>query len=439
MKVVGYRFTRPISSTPALVLLVCVLALTAWRIVSDTMAHTLAASDPERALSWNSHNAAALLKLAQQHLAEALLAPDQSAGQSIDQLSRNPSSKADLNEARLLVEHAIRFDILAPGAFTDLARIFDAQGDNRRAETLMELAGQRALRDPVAQGWLLEHALRRGNFVAALPHLDALLRTHPQVLDRSLPLVVALVSYPAAAGPLTRLLATDPPWRTWFMSAVPARVSNQAALVRFYTALQAGPRPPTEKELQPYLDRLVKDGSYKEAYSRWVESLPLERRTSLGLLYDGNFTNPIENSEFGWKIQSQPGAYIELTGAAGKPDRALLIEFSGARVNFHNVSHLLLLQPGRYQLSGEFEAESLRTERGLWWRLYCVEKPEQTLAHTSLVTQSGPWRPFSISFEIPAKGCLAQELRLELPARIAPETEISGSASYRHMELRVLQ
>jgi hypothetical protein len=436
---VSDRFAGRITSVPALVLLVCVLAFTAWRIVNDTMAHTLAASSPERALSWDSHNAAALLELAQQRMAEALLAPDQSAGQSIDQLSRNPSSKANLNEARELVERAVRFDILAPGAFTDLARIFDAQGDNHRAETLMELAGQRALRDPVAQGWLLEHALRRGNFAAALPHLDALLRTHSQVLDRSLPLVIALVSYPAAAGPLASLLATDPPWRAWFMSAVPPRVSNQAALARFYAELQAGPKPPTEKELQPYLDRLVKDGSYREAYDSWVKSLPLERRTRLGLLYNGNFADPTNGSEFDWKIRSQPGANIDVTGNFGNTDRTLLIEFSGARVDFRNVSHLLLLQPGRYQLSGEFEAESLRTERGLWWRLYCVENPEQTLAHTTLETQSGPWRPFSISFEVRPRGCRAQELRLELPARIAFETVISGSVSYRRMDIRTLQ
>jgi tetratricopeptide (TPR) repeat protein len=403
--------------------LIGVLLFLAWEIATRTMAVVYERTDPERALNWDSRDAIALLELAQRDI--STLAPGKTPPQ------------ADLAQARGLAEQALRLDPLAPRALTDLGRIAEGQGDAPRAAALMELAGKRALRDALAQGWLVNHALSRGDFATALHHLDAILRTQPGALDQTLPLLVAFISYPGAATPLVHLLETDPPWRAWFLDAAASLLADRAALGRFYAELGAGPHPPSQQELQPYFDRLIKDGLFKEAYAAWVETLPPGRRADPGLLYNGAFQYPLSGAEFDWKVVQSLGADVEIAG--GAEDRTLRVEFSGARVDFHNVSHLLALQPGTYRLSGEVEAEALHTERGLWWRVFCASRPDLSLGSSELVSDSTPWRTFTLSFAVPAEGCQAQVLQLELPARIALEGVISGVVSYRHLTITAVQ
>jgi tetratricopeptide (TPR) repeat protein len=408
-------------------LMIGVLLFLAWEIVARTMAVVLERTDPERALSWDSHYPPALLELAQRHLP----LPGQAAGKA--------PTQADLAQARDLAERALRFDPLAPSALTILGWVAESEGDSERATALMELAGKRASRDVFAQEWLVNHALKQGNFAAALAYLDAILRTQPQALDQTLPLLAAFVSYPGAAAPLVRLVGTNPPWRAWFLIAMPSRIADRAALGRFYAELQAGPHPPSQQELQPYLDRLVNDGLFKEAYAAWVEALPPDRRADPGTLYNGAFQYPLSGSEFDWKVAQSLGADAAIVDGARGEARTLRVEFSGARVAFHNVSHLLALPPGTYQLTGEVEAEALHTERGLWWRVFCLGGPDLSLGQTELVADSMPWRAFTLSFTVPADACPAQVLLLELPARVALEQAIAGVVSYRNLAIASLQ
>jgi hypothetical protein len=405
--------------------LIGVLLFLAWRIVTKTMAAAYETADPERALEWDPRDTTALLELAQRR------------GLSQLRAGKAPA-QVDLTQVRRLVERALRFDPLAPRALTDLGRIAESEGDASRALALMDLAGERALRDPVAQGWLVNHALSRGDVAAALPHLDAILRTQLG-LDQALPLLAALVSDPRAAAPLAHLLGTDPPWRGWFLNNIAYHLVDRGALGRFYGELQAGPHPPSQQELQSYLDRLVNDGLFKEAYATWLTTLPPDRRADSGALYNGAFQYPLSGSEFDWKVMQSLGADVEIAGGPAPDPQTLRVEFSGARVDFHNVSHLLVLPSGSYRLTGEVEGESLHTQRGLWWRIFCAERPNPSLGETELVADSTPWRVFTLSFIVPTNGCQAQVLQLELPARVALEQVIAGVVSYRNLAIVALQ
>jgi tetratricopeptide (TPR) repeat protein len=423
----------------ALSLMIGVVLFLAWEIVARTMAAGYEDADPERALTWNPHDAAALIVLAERRLAVPEPAADNAPAQNGGPLSpQQRPSKEGLAEARGLAEQALRFDPLAPGALTFMGRIAEIDGDAPRAVALMELAGERALRDIFAQAWLVNHALKRGDFATALTHLDAILSTHG-IVEQALPLLAAFISHPQTMAPLVRLVGTDPSWRSQFLNVVASKVADRAVLGRFYAALQAGPHPPSQQELQPYIDRLVNDGLFKEAYAAWAETLPPDRRADPATLYNGAFQYPLSGSEFDWKIVQSLGADVDVAGGEAAVARTLRVEFSGARVDFHNVSHLMALQPGAYRLTGQVEAEALHTERGLWWRVFCVDRPDPSLGETELVAGSIPWRTFSLSFSVPATACGAQVLQLELPARVALERVIDGTVSYRNLAVVSLQ
>ena len=414
--------TRSVLAAVKAAVLGLLMLAAAREIVTRCMAVVSQASDPELALSYDRERAQAWLTRAQ--------------ARGIFALPPKPGPTAeDLTKARQFAEQALWADPLAPQALTYLARIAEVQGDAARAAALMKMAGGRALRDIIAQSWLLVDGIKRGDYGGALGHLDAILRTHPESYQQALPFLAAFVTYPEARGPLAKLIGTNPPWRAWFMSAAPNRVADRSALQSFYGLLRVGPNPPTSPESEPYLERLVKDGLYRQAYQEWIATLPEERRADAGDLYNGAFQYPLSGAEFDWKIEPAFGAAAEIAAGTRSEPQKLRVEFSGARVDFHNVRHLLVLPPGRYQLTGEVEATGLHSERGLWWRVYCHDHPEVSLGHSDLVAESAPWHGFAMAFDVPADKCQVQVLQLELPARVALERVIGGVVSYRGLSV----
>jgi len=113
-----------------------------------------------------------------------------------------------------------------------------------------------------------------------------------------------------------------------------------------------------------------------------------------------------------------------------RPERALHVVFDGQRVRFQHVLQYLMLDPGRYQLQGRVRPDNLRTARGLRWRLYCLSfgKPDESslLAESTRFVGSDEWRLFTVDFTVPAKGCPAQRLRLELEGRAGLDFDVQG-------------
>ena len=124
-----------------------------------------------------------------------------------------------------------------------------------------------------------------------------------------------------------------------------------------------------------------------------------------------------------------------MSSVDGGKKRALLVEFSGARVRFANVKQLMLLPAGDYSFSGRVKTAELRTVRGLWWHIFCANASANTIANTELVSGTMPWTDFAVKFQVPASDCGAQWLQLELPARIDPELRIEGQVWYQDLRI----
>jgi hypothetical protein len=393
------------------------LALTwvGWRIVAVTEGLSLARSDPQAAISLIADEPAALDRIVQQEL--------------LDQNS-------DLESARERAQHVLRTNPLDARALTLLGLIAERKGDQNRADALMQIAGGRTWRDRESQAWLFNRDVRRGEYSHALRHGDAILRANLSDWDEFFPVLATFTAMPGAFEALTAFLTTSPPWRTWFLSQLSARLANQARLVQLYAALRATAKPPTNQELRPYLDRLIKDGSFDQAQQTWHSTLPQEQRAKESFPFNGDFKIPIDGLPFNWNLETVPGAESEIVSAPdGNEKPALRVQFSGARVSFANVKQLMLLAAGDYTFSGRVKTEELVTARGLWWKIFCASEPVKTLAHTELVAGTLPWSDFAINFQVPAADCGAQWLQLELPARIEPEKQIAGQVWYQQLRI----
>ena len=111
------------------------------------------------------------------------------------------------------------------------------------------------------------------------------------------------------------------------------------------------------------------------------------------------------------------------------------MDFFGSRVAFRNISHLLALPPGPYVFSGSEMAEGLTNNRGLRWRVHCLDDRAGTIGETRLLNGTVAWRDFSADFTVPEGTCATQHLVLELPYRTALDLEISGGVSYTGLEI----
>ena len=399
-------------------ILICVLLAliwVAWSIITQTAAQSLAISHPDAALSWAADQPAALNQLAQQEL----LGPD-----------------GNLDSARDWAQRALHSSPLSARALTLLGLIAERKGNQKNADALMRISGARTWRDRMAQEWLFNRELRRGNYAQALPHLDATLRIDPRGWTPELFSALAgFTTNPLAFNALTGFLATLPPWRAWFLSELSARLANQARLIQLYAALNKTANPPTKEELRPYLNRLIQGGNFEQAYQTWYETLPPALRTNKTFPFNRDFDIPVDGLPFNWSLEPIPGVHIQIVSSIDSRERALLVEFAGARVRFTHVKQLMLLPAGDYSLSGKVRTEGLRTSRGLWWHIFCADGPAKTLANTQLVSGTMPWTDFTVKFQVPAADCKAQWLQLELPARIDAELQIEGQVWYQYLRI----
>lgn len=358
--------------------------------------------------------------------------------------SPEPAACDDLGFVTDLARRALRVNPLEARALVLLGLIAEREGDPARADTLLRIAGARSWRDPVTQLWLFRHDAMRSDFMGALTHADALLRVDTD-WELIFPALAAFTVDPHGLQALAAILG-DSPWRAPFLAHVSGRLANDEWLLQLYRALRVGKTPPSVKELQPFLARLIKDGRFDEAYRTWQETLPPERRSSDRYPYNEDFAADPDGLPFDWVLRSVPGTDIQLvTSPDRRKGRALQIQFSGARVDFQNVTQLMRLPPGTYYLSGMVKAEDLRTQRGIWWRISCanmlkveVSPALTTLGHTALVAGTFPWREFGVDFTVPEAGCPAQWLTLEHTARIGPERQIEGEIWFASLRIAVI-
>ena len=299
----------------------------------------------------------------------------------------------------------------------------------------MQLASRVDQRSLEAQLWLLNQDIQNARIPEVLRRIDVLLRgQNVQLQDRLTSALVPLLTSEAYRSAFVAVLEMGPNWRSHVLESLAASANDLAGLGRLYASLRTIRNPLTAEELEPFLNRLVKEGRLDDAYNAWTQSLPPERLSNLGYLYNARFQFTITNLPFDWVFAPVDGALARAEIENGR--RILNVDFFGGRVAFQHVSHLLTLSPGSYRFSGQERSQNLQNERGLWWRLACVGGTNATLGATDLVVGETPWREFRVNFEVPKDNCPYQKLVLELPARANIETEIIGGISYADLEIK---
>lgn len=393
-----------------------VLVFAVWRIVTFAVADHYAQDDPTRALRWRPDHPEALLNAAEQALAPP----------------------ADLDWAESLARRAASANPLDGRAFRTLGEIAGQRGDDAAAARMYALAVRHSPRDLPSLAWLVKYHFAQGDAASGLGYVDALLRVAPNFVDEMSTTLIAAFDNSAGALPLAGVLASRPPWRGAFLGRLARDAQSADTLSALFGQLAAAPGGLDPTERRAWVERLVRDHRWQQARLAWSAGQP-PAAVDEGV-FDGQFELPASDDGFGWRLDRVAGASVELLGGPGVGGkRALYVSFQNRRVRFAHVRQLLTLAPGHYRLSARYRLDGLRNERGLAWVVQCAEgQPPARLGSSRLLVGSSPWSTLEFDFDVPAQGCGAQWLRLELAARIPAEMQVGGRAWFDDIAVRAV-
>lgn len=377
-------------------------AFAGWRVVGLMQAERYAETDPERALRWRPGYPLALLSLAERQLAQG-----------------------DTDAARASALHLLAHEPLQGRAFRVLADVADRQGHRTEAFRLYRIAERRAPRDLPTRAWLTQRYLEQGNYEQALVQIDRILRMSPKRASSIQPVLVQLAQDPAFAVSLAKILRTDPPWRSSLLSALrDQKTGNAAANGRVMQALQDEGGLSAD-EYARWLDSLIAQGRWGEAYARWAGAVA-KPEGRLPLVYNGDFTLPVTDSGFDWRLRRMPGVLLRFEQVAGTNGPAAYLRFLDRRVPKPGLEQPLMLSAGHYRLSLRARVQALRSELGLQWIVACSGGRGGVIARTEPIDGSFGWREFTVDFTVPSAECPGQWLRLVNPVTASSAQRVVG-------------
>ena len=378
------------------VVITVAMILLGWLIVRNAMVDQLVSSDPVAALRIDPSNARALVAAAELDLA---------------------AKPARLDEAEERLKLAAERAPLDAEIFSDLAQIALARGDTARADRLFTLAAQRSRRVLAPQIWRLNRAAKAQDYETVWSALDAILRTQPGDVGAAVTQSVAgLASTPAAQVSLVRLLASNPPWRAGFLTALSQSPSTIEAPVRLLAMLGHTAAPPTDDEVRAVTQGLIAAGDYPRAFNDWVQLLPAKRLAALGDIYNGRFAKDGGDVAFNWTVAADAQGLASL--GAGDDGTGLRVTPVDRAAPF--VRELLVLPEGRYLLKGKVRVADATSpqDEGLVWSLRCAESG-QVVARSDPLKAADGWSGFSFGFVVPPSQCQGQWLELTRPGSLA--------------------
>jgi len=347
----------------------------------------------------------------------------------------------DTAAARRIATEALEASPLNIRPLSALARAASADKDAAQEAAFRTLIAERTLRDFPTLLWQFEQQANRQDYPAMMETADAILRQNMAVpgalyvMNR----MAALMTDEKARVPMAAKLSTPSTWRRTFLDTAASKGDINAfpelmALIQPDNPIRIG------SSWNLYFNRLIPNGASRMAYAVWVGLIDLDPAGALGLLYNGGFEQEPTGLPFDWKITPARGMEIvrdpDIHAEGGS---SLRVTFGGGETNFNNLQQTLILDPGRYRLSGQVRMDDLRNARGMRLALRCLGPDSAVVAQSPLFSGTSDWKRFSVDFEVPPQFCDYQTIRFELPARSNIEKRIEGSIWLDDLDIVAIQ
>lgn len=419
---------RPRIELDAKNLVLSILALVLFYLIA---VHSLPAGVsetlPELALMLNGSNPKAATVFVQQRIVEEAALRQGEASTSPDTSTKAKQPSLDIVTLSKLLQRSIPRDPVNAEAFRLLAELALREGRLKTGRRLMAEAVNLSIGETTAVTFMMGERLAAERPRAALGYADILMRSHQNSLAPVAQLVTRMAENPGARKELVARLGAAPPWRKQlFNSFATSGITRLDTPLDLLIALKDTPNPPTEEELNGYINLLMKWRLYPLAYSTWVQFLDGDRLSEVANLFNGSFEKQPSGLPFDWMIGKNAATLAGIFALPEDQDRsALFIRFGQVRSAFPTIRQTVVLGPGAYSFTGKMRGEIL-ARRGLQWRVTCVNGKNAGESQM-LVGRFPEWGTFSFEISVPEVECPAQIVELRHMARTPSEQTAAGS------------
>lgn len=357
-------------------LLIAAGGLAATISLRSSVAGVFEASRPATALAWHPTSSRAVSNMAARlHTAE-----------------RN-------EDARRLALSALHRDLTSVAAVRTLGLVAEAEGRDREAARLLQLAGQLSRRDIPTQAWLLRTAVQRADYEGAIRHFDAAMRTSSRGAEQLTPLLAAATIDPRMMPPLAAALARNPDWKVPLMLRLAAegpRPDHTVLLARYLD-----PRISAEQHvLRVLIDRLIVGRAFERAWAIYRRINPGTPADAIAGLRDGGFDGAPDYPPLDWLLIDEPElAALRQRRPDGGPGNALSLLANGRSGVV--ARQLVRLSPGSYALEYDAGALPVVTVERPVVSVRCVTAESAFYNLRPVQSGAGPYR-IRGEFQIPA-------------------------------------
>lgn len=245
---------------------------------------------------------------------------------------------------------------------------------------------------------------------------NVLLIRQPALRREFFPALIELVSSSGSRDYFVPYLQNPPPWWVSFFNEL-SKKADLASLRWVYKKRSESVDTPVSKEREMFIKRLIKEGQVQEAHDLWMQGLDAIHRRHLGPVFDGGFESELDMGGFGWQARQTNSVRIERQVTYGvKGLAALRVKLHKSKPErFRHLHQVLFLEPGSYKLAMRYRLDSFKNEKGLQWRVECVEDSPEVLGESMPLIGTQPWSELALKFVVPDEDCPVQRLALESP------------------------
>lgn len=349
---------------------------------------------------------------------------------------------ADLEAARQQLSRAYQQNPTDPRPLLILAGLAQAEGALDQADEWVRLAAALRPVDSSLQADVARYWLDRRRFDLALHHwsaalkADPALRSNPRFNQPIFDRLRSMLAEDAGVDAFRPITANPPIWWDEFYADTAGHPEHTDILRLIYRMRrQSTAVPLTATERRLYVDRLLKDKHFGEAYLAWVNGLTAEQRKHLGPLYNGSFELPITNQGFDWQITDNDRVDIGAARVDLTERNALRLIFRVSRDPFNHLHQSLYLAKGPYEVSGTYKSANFYSDGGVRWIFRCLSPQPLVLAESERIFGAEEWTSFSFQVEIPDT-CKQQELRLVSGGGSSSEQPVDGELWFDNLSIR---
>ncbi|MEX1167807.1 MAG: hypothetical protein WEK74_13250 [Hydrogenophaga sp.] len=252
--------------------------------------------------------------------------------------------------------------------------------------------------------------------------------------SRTLAVLIGQIAHdPALLPALKTAVDADSRWLDRVVRQMPGqKVPLIMALPLASDLLAESTLPPA---LGQYMIRQLKaEGFWLDAYGLWLN---LWKRP-MDLLFNGDFEQAFIAHGFDWEITDpnihRAGAQVYQSGR-GDRGQVLQVVFTGRQMRLPIVRQHLLLPPGSYRFSGEFQSSELRSQNGLSWVFTCATGGKELGRTMAISSQGRSWQKLFLPITVPKDCGLGVELSLRTQAPFEARAGIRGEVLFDRFNL----